>query len=91
MYKFMLTAGLVLGVLVGMAGASQAVEDKGLTKQVISQGAFYRVGDAVYAYSNGQWYRATIQALGNKVYLVSFDGFGREYDQWIDEGYLSPR
>ena len=34
---------------------------------------------------------ATIQEVQNMVYLVSFDGFGRENDAWVDEGYIRLR
>ena len=40
-------------------------------------------GAAIEAEWQGQWYPAKVMEVRNGAHLVSYDGFGREWDEWV--------
>lgn len=47
--------------------------------------AKHNVGDRVDAQSNGKWYSATIvEKKGIDEYKVHYDGWGAQWDEWVD-------
>lgn len=44
----------------------------------------YRLGDSVLVLWNRKWYAATVIQLGGRNVRIHYDGYGSNYDEWVD-------
>lgn len=48
------------------------------------RGLAYRLGDAVLVMWKGKWYPATVLQLNGNTARIHYDGYGNEWDEWVD-------
>jgi hypothetical protein len=51
----------------------------------------YRVGQAVRVQWKGNWYNAHILELKQNKYLIKYDDYGSEWNEWVGVGRIRPR
>jgi hypothetical protein len=56
----------------------------------ICNGQEYKTGSKVEANWNGAWYSATIIEVKGSSYKIHYDGYGAEWDEWVQSPKLRP-
>lgn len=51
----------------------------------------YRLGDAVNVSWKGKWYNATVIQLGQSKVKIHYDGYGSNWDEWVDGSRIRNR
>jgi len=48
----------------------------------------YNVGDSVRVNWKGSWYPATVLKVNNNKYLIHYNGYGSNWDEWVGSGRI---
>lgn len=62
-----------------------------VTDSRLAPRAAFKAGQGVRAEWKGAWYNARVTEVKGGRYLISYDGYGKEWDEWVDAARLRGR